>query len=200
MSNRFWDERYAGSELAYGEEPNDFLVSVASRFPNSGAAIDLGAGEGRNALFLASRGLDVLAVDQSEVGMQKALRRAAERGLSLQVKAADLQEFEVPAGSCDVVSSIFVHLPKELRATVHARVGVWLKPGGVFVLEAYAPDQLQRSTGGPKDAALLASLPAIVSELHGLEIEHQAAIVRNVAEGRFHSGEASVVQVVARKH
>lgn len=199
MSNTFWDERYSGDDLAYGEAPNDFLATVADQLPNSGNALDIGAGEGRNALFLATRGLSVLAVDQSEVGMRKAQRLAQERGLTLHARTADLQDFDSDGSSFDVVSSIFVHLPATLRAAVHKRVGAWLKPGGWFVLEAYAPDQIERGTGGPKDPALLAPLEIIVGELDGLEIEYQAALVRNVSEGRFHTGEASVVRVLARR-
>lgn len=199
MSSTFWDERYASSDLVYGEAPNDFLAQMADRLPTVGQALDIGAGEGRNALFLASRGLDVLAVDQSAVGMQKAMRLAGERGLTLRTRAVDLQDFDAAENSFDVVSSIFVHLPRALRAVVHARVGAWLKPGGVFLLEAYAPDQIARGTGGPKDPSLLAPLETILGELAGLDFEHRAALVRDVTEGQFHGGEASVVQVLARK-
>jgi SAM-dependent methyltransferase len=199
MSSTFWDQRYAGDALVYGDSPNEFLAAMADRFPKTGHALDIGAGEGRNALFLASRGLDVLAVDQSQVGMQKAQRLAQERGLTLRTPAADLHDFNAEGNSFNVITSIFVHLPATLRAAVHARVGAWLKPGGVFLLEAYAPDQIQRGTGGPKDPSLLASLETIVGELVGLEIEHQAALVRDVSEGRFHTGKASVVQVLAGK-
>lgn len=199
MSSAFWDQRYSGDELVYGEAPNQFLLNVANRFPSKGHALDIGAGEGRNAMFLASLGLDVLAVDQSSVGMQKAQRLAQKRGLRLEAQAADLQDFEAALESFDVISSIFVHLPAMLRAAVHKRIGAWLKPGGVFVLEAYAPDQIERSTGGPKDPLLLASLEVILSELGQLEIVHKAALERDVTEGRFHSGMASVVQVLARK-
>jgi SAM-dependent methyltransferase len=100
----------------------------------------------------------VLAVDQSEVGLQKAQRLAHERGFTLRTRAVDLQEFDAEPNSFDVVSSIFVHLRAMLRAVVHKRVGAWLKPGGVFLFEAYAPDQIERSTGGPKDPSLLAFL------------------------------------------
>ena len=199
MSSQFWDERYSGEQLVYGEAPNGFLASVTGRFPSSGRALDIGAGEGRNALFLASCGLDVLAVDQSSVGMRKAERLARERGLGLRTQAVDLSDFDAEPESFDVVSSIFVHLPAALRSAVHQRIRSWLRPGGVFVLEAYAPDQLTRGTGGPKDPALLAPLEVIVGELEGLRIEHQSALVRDVTEGQFHTGEASVVQVLARK-
>ena len=199
MSHTLWDERYSDNELAYGEAPNGFLASMADRLPRHGHALDIGAGQGRNALFLASRGLDVLAVDQSVVGMQKAEQLAEQRGLSLRTQTVDLQDFDADSNSFDVISSIFVHLPAALRAQVHKRVGAWLKPGGLFLLEAYAPDQIARGTGGPKDPSLLASLDVILDELKGLAVEHQAALVRNVTEGPFHTGDASVVQVLARK-
>src|SRR5690348_16511644 len=141
MSSAFWDDRYAAEGLVYGEAPNEFLASVIDRLPRRGHALDIGAGEGRNALALAAHGLDVLAVDQSEVGMRKASRLAAERGLALRTLATDLAVFDAGEGTLDVVSSIFVHLPSALRARVHGRVRSWLKPGGMFVMEAYAPEQ-----------------------------------------------------------
>lgn len=199
MDTDFWNERYDTDELIYGEAPNDFLALMRDRLPTAGRALDIGAGEGRNALFLASLGLDVLAVDQSEVGLGKAKRRADEQGLVLRTQAADLTDFDVEPESLDVVSSIFVHLPWPLRTTVHQRIQRWLRPNGVFVLEAYAPDQIGRNTGGPNDPDRLASLETIIDELKGLTIEHGVAVVRNVIEGRFHDGEASVVQVLARK-
>jgi SAM-dependent methyltransferase len=199
MSAEFWNERYSADDLVYGEAPNEFLVSIADRLPRSGHALDIGAGEGRNALFLASHGLDVLAVDQSDVGIQKARHLAEERRLMLRTLVADLREFDAEPKSFDVISSIFCHLPQSLRAAVLRRAADWLKPEGVFVLESYAPDQIKRGTGGPKDLSLLAPLEVIVGELDGLTIEYQADLVRNVSEGLFHTGEASVVQVLARK-
>lgn len=199
MANNFWDERYAGDKLAYGEAPNSFLVSMADRLPRGGSALDIGAGEGRNALYLASLGFDVLAIDQSVVGMEKASRLATQRGLKLRTRAVDLNDFDAEPGTFDLVSSIFVHLPAALRQRVHDGVKRWLKPGGLFLLEAYSPEQLERETGGPKEAARLASLDELLSELEGLTIEHQASLVRDVSEGEYHTGEAAVVQLVARK-
>ncbi|MCC6229996.1 MAG: class I SAM-dependent methyltransferase [Phycisphaerales bacterium] len=199
MTQSFWNERYGSQELVYGEAANEFLVGMADRCVLHGRALDIGAGEGRNALFWAARGLDVLAVDQSDVGMRKAQEMARKRGLHLRTLAADLREYVGEPAAFDVVSSIFVHLPSDLRALVHRRVVEWLKPGGVFILEAYGPEQISRNTGGPKEPALLASLETILGELSGLKIEHRAALVRDVKEGAFHSGTADVVQVVARR-
>lgn len=217
MSSEFWNERYAGHDLVYGEKPNDFLAAMKDRFPPAGPtpgpgrgrgrALDIAAGEGRNALYLASLGFETVAMDQSEVGMHKALRLAKERGLALRTVVADLNDFDAEPGSFGVISSTFVHLPAPLRARVHRGVARWLRPGGVYVLEAYGPEQIRRDTGGPKDPLLLAPLETIVEELTvgngtggGLTIEHRAALVRDVVEGtKFHGGAADVVQVVARK-
>ncbi len=199
MSSTFWNERYAGDDLVYGQAPNEFIAAMSDRVALTGKALDIGAGEGRNALFWASRGLNVLAIDQSEVGMHKAQRLAAERGLTLRTRVADLQDLDVEHESIDVISATFVHLPAALRASLHRRVCSWLRPGGAFLLEAYAPDQIGRGTGGPDDPSLLAPLDVILHELDGLEFEHAAALVRDVIEGRSHTGKASVVQVLARK-
>ncbi len=203
MTSSFWNERYGGEGLVYGEEPNTFLSGSVEHLPKSGMALDLGAGEGRNALFLASIGLETTAIDQSEVGLAKAGRRARERGLSLRTRVVDLNDYSPGAASFDVVTSIFVHLPSGLRSRVLRGVVSWLRPGGVFVLEAYAPDQIERDTGGPKDPDMLASLESIVGDLRGgdpsIGIVHQAALVRDVIEGAHHSGESSVVQVIARR-
>jgi methylase of polypeptide subunit release factors len=89
MSSTFWNDRYSGDDLVYGAAPNELLSSMADRPPATGEALDIGAGEGRNALFLASSGLNVLAVDQSEVGMRKAQRPAHARGFQYRWRLVD---------------------------------------------------------------------------------------------------------------
>lgn len=199
MTRAFFDERYSAAGLTYGAAPNDFLAGAAGRLPTTGHALEIGAGEGRNAIFLASLGLDVLAVDQSEVGMRKAAALAADRGVKLRTQVVDLTDFDVAPGTLDVVVSIFVHLPPALRRAVHRRIVKWLKPGGVVVLEAYAPEQLPRATGGPKDPEMLVPLETLMDDFAGLTLEHRAATLRSVIEGRHHSGESAVVQIIGRK-
>lgn len=190
-----WDERYGRPGFAYGTEPNEFLAAVAARIP-VGATLSLGEGEGRNAAFLAGLGHRVTAVDQSEVGLAKARGLAAERGLSIATVRADLGEFAIAEGAWDGVVSIFCHLPRRIRAPLYAAAVRGLRPGGVFVLEAYTPAQLGRGTGGPREPDLLADLPTLREELAGLEFERAAALDRDVREGAFHTGVAAVVQIV----
>lgn len=198
MDAKRWDERYAGPGYAYGLEPNDFLVSVAGQLP-PGPVLSLAEGEGRNALFLAGRGHDVLAVDQSAVGLAKARERARELGVPLQTRQADLGEYVIEPGAWAGVVSIFCHLPRALRERVHAAVVRGLRPGGVLVLEAYTPRQLGLGTGGPASADFLMSLEDLTRELAGLEFLHAVELERDVREGSFHTGRSAVVQVVARK-
>src|SRR6478735_11540147 len=92
MESRRWDERYSAPGFAYGTEPNDFLASVAGRLPR-GPVLTIGEGEGRNAAFLAGLGHEVLAVDQSEVGIGKARALAESKGVHVNTVVADLAQF-----------------------------------------------------------------------------------------------------------
>lgn len=198
MNPSFWDNRYARTDFVFGTQPNDFLRSCAGHIP-AGPVLCLGEGEGRNAVFLAGRGHAVTAVDQSATGLAKARRLAAERGLTLDTKVADLSDFPIESGAWAAIISIFLHLPPALRARVYARVAAGLQPGGVFILEAYTPAQLAFGTGGPKEVALLPTLAGLRAELAGLDLVIALECERDVIEGTGHTGRAAVVQVLARR-
>ncbi len=193
-----WDQRYSESGYAYGTEPNDFLVAMADRI-RSGKVLSLAEGEGRNAVFLAAQGCDVTAVDSSAVGLQKAQSLALSKNLSINTVVMDLNDYDPGVEQWDAVVSIFCHLPPAQRAELHARVVQALKPGGVLILEAYIPRQLEFATGGPGSAELMMSLQALQQELQGLQLELAHEIERDVIEGKYHHGRAAVVQILARK-
>jgi len=193
-----WDERYSQPGFAYGTEPNDFLASVADRLP-LGPVLTIGEGEGRNAVFLAGLGYEVVAIDQSEVGLAKTRQRANERGVPVQTVQADLRDYPIEPDAWAGIVSIFCHLPPSIRVPLHAAVVRGLRPGGIFILEAYTPRQLGRGTGGPPSAELLVSLDELTRELAGLKFLHARELEREVREGTYHTGLASVVQVVARR-
>lgn len=190
-----WNERYSQPGFAYGSEPNEFLASVAGLIP-VGRVLSLGEGEGRNAAYLASLGHQVVAVDQSDVGLAKACRLAAERSLTIETVCADLETYPIEPGGWSGIISIFCHLPRRIRANLYSTVVRGLRPGGIFVLEAYTPKQIGRGTGGPQDPDIMLSLSGLKVELTGLEFVHAREIDRDVREGAYHTGLASVVQVV----
>lgn len=193
-----WDQRYANDEFVYGTEPNSFLAEHAHLL--KGPVLSLAEGEGRNAVYLASLGLDVLGVDSSTVGLAKAQRLAASRGLSIRTEVADLAEYDPPAGEFGAVVSIFAHLPSAVRRRLYPLVERSLKPGGVLLLEAYSQAQLARHTGGPKDADMLLTTADITSAFPQCQTILCQQIEREVLEGAYHTGLASVVQFIARKN
>jgi SAM-dependent methyltransferase len=193
-----WDERYGADEFAYGTEPNGFLASVADKIPN-GKVLCLAEGEGRNAVYLAGLGYDVTAVDASAVGMEKAQRLAKERGVEIKTIVADLAEFDIEPDSWDGIVSIFCHVPLAIREPLHRKVVAGLKQGGVLVLEAYRPKQIDYGTGGPPVPELTMTLETLSRELDGLEFQHAQELDRDVTEGLYHTGIGAVVQLVAIK-
>lgn len=195
---RMWDERYAEPDLAYGAAPNEFLVEAIAEIEPC-AALCIGAGEGRNAVFLAELGFDVTALDRSTVGLAKADAMASERGVSIQTNQQDLALTEFAADSYGLIVSIFTHVPPEVRAHVHAQVKRALRPGGTFVLEAYTPAQVARGTGGPPIASMMMTALDLRRELEGLKFTYLFERTRSVVEGRYHTGIASVVQLVGRR-
>ena len=195
-----WDQRYSETGFAYGSEPNDFLASHAQRhLPPGGDILCLAEGEGRNAVFLARSGFCVTGVDSSAVGLEKARALAAQHGTDIQTIVSDLREFDLGIERWDGIVSIWCHTPPDLRAQLHHSAVAALKPGGVFLLEAYTPEQLKYKTGGPPTADLLMSLTEVQAELSGLELVIAEEKLRDVQEGKYHSGLSSVLQLVARK-
>ena len=193
-----WDERYRDPGYFYGTAPNNFLVSVIGRIP-LGRVLSLAEGEGRNAVYLASRGYEVTAVDGSAVGLGKAQALAAERGIEIVTVLADLADYPIEPARWDAVVALYCHLPPSLRALLHRAVVRGLKPGGVFVLEGFSKEQLAYGTGGPQSLDLLLSLDELKRELSGLEFLHAVQLERDVREGCGHTGLASVVQILAVK-
>lgn len=192
-----WDARYEGDDFFYGVAANDFLVQHVDEF--EGPVLSLAEGEGRNAVFLAERGFDVLGVDISPVGLGKARRLAAARGVCIETAVADLAEYMPEAAHYGCVISIFAHLPPAVREVLYPRVIAALKPGGLLLLEGYSEHQLARDTGGPKDPAMLLSVDTVRADFPGLKPVLLHEIEREVQEGAGHTGLASVVQFIGRK-
>lgn len=193
-----WDERYYGDNYFYGTRPNDFLTQHYAEIPQ-GEVLCLAEGEGRNAVFLAEKGYQVTAVDASVVGLQKADRLAAERGVTITTIHADLADFDLGTERWAGIVSIFCHLPPQLRQAIHARLAEALVPGGVLLLEAYTPAQLQFGTGGPPAADMMMNRELLRAEIPGLSFRHLQELERDVIEGEGHTGHAAVVQVIAVK-
>lgn len=192
-----WDERYAADEYIYGTEPNEFLAEHAREL--SGPVLCIAEGEGRNGVFLASLGLEVLAVDSSAVGLEKARALAESRGVSIATEVADLADYIPSPDSYGAVVSIFAHLPSKIRQRLYPLLEQCLTPGGLLILEAYNEAQMNRDTGGPKDPDMLMSEAKIEAGFANLDTLFLQETRRQVIEGLYHTGLADVVQFIGRK-
>lgn len=194
--SQFWNDRYRGDEYAYGREPNDFLRAEAHRIPR-GRVLCVAEGEGRNAVHLAGLVHDVTMVDLSTEGLRKAERLARERHVELRTVHADLATYEPELDAFSGIVAIFAHLPPPVRKRVHAWIPRALTAGGVFILEAYTPQQLAFTTGGPRDPEMLMTLAGLREELAPLTVELGREVEREIHEGVHHGGPSATVQLVA---
>ena len=164
----FWDQRFAEPGFKYGTEPNAFLMEQASRLPAASAVLVPGDGEGRNGVWLAAQGHRVTSVDSSAVGLQKARELAAGRGVALTTELVDLADWSPAPDSFDAVVLIYTHLPDAIRRGAHRRLAHSMKRGGHLVLEAFHPNQLNYTSGGPKDADMLYTPAQLDADFDGL--------------------------------
>ena len=193
MDRESWNDRYEGRELLWTAAPNQFLVAeVSSLAP--GTALDLGCGEGRNAVWLAEQGWQVTAVDFSSVAIAKGRELATARGVEVTWVSEDLSHYEPRKGSVDLVIVFYIHVPFDERKAILERGSDALAPGGTLLVVGHDLTNLDHGYGGPQDAALLYTADDIVSAMPGLEVVKAERVERVVEndEGRFVAFDALV--------
>ena len=195
-----WETRFAKPEYEFGKAPNDFLVRCKALLPASGTALAVADGEGRNGVWLAEQGLAVTSVDFSPSAQKKAAALAAERGVSITLIEGDAHAFDYPEAAFDVVAEIFTQFstPQE-RPLKWAGMRRALKPGGLLIIEGYAPKQLQYGTGGPKEIEHLYTrdmLKAAFGDFDDVRIDEEERVMH---EGAAHAGMSAVINLTARK-
>jgi SAM-dependent methyltransferase len=195
-----WESRYAGADYAFGKEPNYFLASCKGLLPKSGRVLVVADGEGRNGVWLAEQGLDVLSIDFSPAALRKARALAAEHHVSATFQQADVHTWDYPDDSFDVVVEIFTQFssPPE-RAIKWAGMRRTLKPGGLLIIQGYTPKQLTFGTGGPKQVENLytrAMLERAFCDFRNMKILEEE---REIYEGTSHGGMSAVINLTAMK-
>ena len=195
-----WDQQFAGEAFKYGTEPNAFLRREAGRLPTVARVLVPGDGEGRNGVWLATQGHRVVAMDSSTVGLRKAARLAAERGVDIETVHGDLANWVPEAGSFDAVVLTYVHLPPDLRPDAHRRLAGALKAGGLLLLEGFHPLQLGCSSGGPKQVEWLYRLEDLRRDFQGVlaEVSSEESAI-TLDEGPGHQGPAWVTRYIGRR-
>jgi SAM-dependent methyltransferase len=195
-----WNERFAAPGYLFGTAPNAFLARQAERLAPGRTALSIADGEGRNGVFLAERGLDVLAVDFSPVALAKARALAQGRGVALETVEADVLRWTWPTARFDVIAAIFVQFaPAEARPAFFAGIKQALRPGGLLLMQGYRPEQLAYATGGPKEVTQLytrALLQSAFADFAALDIREHDDVI---AEGSGHAGMSALIDLVGTK-
>ena len=195
-----WNDRFSSDDYLFGTAPNAFLASQQRLLRGGGTALAIADGEGRNGVFLAEQGLDVLSVDFSPKAQAKAQALAKSRGVALRTERVDLITWSWPTAAFDVVAAIFIQFvaPDE-RKPIFAGIRQALKPGGLLLMQGYRPEQLAYKTGGPSQIENLytrAMLNEAFADFADLEISEHDSMTR---EGAGHSGMAALIDLVGRK-
>ena len=192
-----WESRFAPESYLFGTAPNAFLARQKPLLPKTGRALSVADGEGRNGVWLAEQGLDVVSMDFSPTAQAKARALAVSRGVAITTETVDLSTYTWPADAFDVIVVIFAQ-PLE-RTRLFAGVKRALKPGGLLLIEGYPPRQLQYGTGGPSDIERLYTrehLEAGFSDFTDVRIDEYDA---EIYEGDGHGGISALIDLVATK-
>ena len=179
MNAEHWDERYAASDRVWSAEPNTFVVALTKDL-DPGSAIDVAAGEGRNALWLAEHGWQVTAVDFSSVAADRG--RASPGGDKVDWQVADVTSY-VPDRTFDLVLVCYLHLPRQQMRQVLAHAASWVGPGGHLVVVAHAVRNLAEGVGGPPEVDLLHDEELLAQAAAGLVVERLEEVDRVTPAG-----------------
>jgi 2-polyprenyl-3-methyl-5-hydroxy-6-metoxy-1,4-benzoquinol methylase len=195
-----WNERFGAEEYIFGTAPNEFLASQKTRLKRGQRALCVADGEGRNSVWLAEQGLEVVAFDFSPVAVEKARRLARSRGVEVRYEVAGVYEWSWPESEFDLVAAIFVQFadPAMRRFMFERMIGA-LKPGGLVLVEGYTPGQLKYATGGPKQVDQLYTEDLLREAFGALQILELRAYEAELNEGTRHTGMSAVIDLVARK-
>lgn len=180
MQASHWDERYAAAQQ-WSDEPNALAAQLLGAVP-PGRALDLAAGEGRMALWLASLGWEVAALDFSAAGLARGRERAHQRGLAVDWRLADATAVQLGDQEYDLVLVLYLHLPRTDLTDVLRRAARAVAHGGVLLVLGHDRDNLLRGVGGPPDPDVLYDVDLLRSAAEGLHVERVEQVERAVGD------------------
>ncbi|MEI8333574.1 MAG: class I SAM-dependent methyltransferase [Chloroflexota bacterium] len=179
-----WDERHAAREPIESPEPDPTLVEEIGPLA-PGGALDLGAGDGRNAVWLAQQGWHVTAVDFSQVALDRGRALAEREGVDVDWVRADLLAWTPPSRAFDLVCLVYIHLPREERRLVYARAAEAVAPGGSLLVVAHDRTNLDQGGPGPQDPAVLFTAEEVAADLPDLVVARAETVTRPLDAGRL---------------
>lgn len=195
-----WNDRYSRPDYVFGTEPNAFLASCGDLFAPAQTALCVADGEGRNSVWLTSQGLSVTAFDASNVGIAKARRLADQKGVAVDYRLADIEDWVWSADRFDVVAAIFIQFASpDLRTKIFAGMKRTVRPGGLIVMQGYRPKQIEYGTGGPDRAEQLYTRELLEGSFSDFEIVKLTEHDTEIREGGGHAGMSALIDLIVRK-
>ncbi|MBK5205608.1 MAG: class I SAM-dependent methyltransferase [Polaromonas sp.] len=195
-----WNRRFEAEAYCFGTEPNAWLREHAGVWHPGQRVLCVADGEGRNSVWLAGQGLVVDAFDIASVGVAKARRLAAEKGVSVNFAVSDCDAYPWPQNTYDGVAAIFVQFADPaMRERLFANIKRCLKPGGTLVLQGYTPGQLDYKTGGPPQLSHLYTEALLREAFADFEVLQLREYEAELNEGNSHHGRSALIGLVARR-
>ncbi|MFD2551646.1 class I SAM-dependent methyltransferase [Bizionia sediminis] len=200
----FWNSRYQNAAFAYGTTPNTFFKDTLETLQLSGSILLPAEGEGRNAVYAAKLGLDVVAFDISDAGQKKALALANTERVKINYQVGTLDDLNLKPASFDALALIYAHFPADIKNSLHRQLATLVKPNGYIILEGFAVTNLELreknpEVGGPGDKNMLFTteeMAQLFSDFDIIQLEEQEVTLQ---EGLYHNGQARVIRFVGKK-
>lgn len=195
-----WEKRFSAEGYIFGEQPNEFIARQKPRLPKSGLALAVSDGEGRNGVWLAEQGLEVVSMDFSPTAQEKARTLAARRGVKITTELADIYTYPWPDAVYDVIAVVFIqYMNPNHRTQVFAGIARALKPGGLLLMEGYTPKQVKYGTGGPKEPENNYTASILEAAFGGFSRLDISIYDAELHEGASHGGVSALIDLVAVK-
>ena len=200
-ATQFWNERFDKAEFIFGKEPNEYLVDKTKQYLKpKDKVLCIADGEGRNGVWLAKQGMQVVGFDASDIALAKAKQFAKENEVEVEYSFSDTDSYAWQENTHDAVIGIFIQFADPgMRARIFKQAYKATKPGGLFILQGYTPKQLEYKTGGPSLLEHLYTeegIRQLASELNILDLN---SYEQELSEGARHSGMSALLGLVAQK-
>ena len=200
-ATQFWNERFDKEEFIFGKEPNEYLVEKTKQYLKpQDKVLCIADGEGRNGVWLAKQGMQVVGFDASDIALVKAKQFAKDNQVEVDYSFSDTDSYAWPESTYDAVIGIFIQFADPaMRARIFQQAYKATKAGGLFILQGYTPKQLEYKTGGPSLIEHLYTEELIRDLSKEFQILELVSYEKELSEGPRHTGMSAILGLIAQK-
>jgi len=200
-ATQFWNQRFNKEEFIFGKEPNEYLALQTRKYLTlNNKVLCIADGEGRNGVWLAKQGMQVVGFDASDIALSKAKQFAKDNQVEVEYSFSDTDSFTWQENRYDAVIAIFIQFADpQMRARIFKQAHQALKPAGILILQGYTPKQLEYKTGGPSLIEHLYTEQIIRDLTQEFQILDLRCYEQELNEGARHIGMSALLGLVAKK-